>query len=73
MRPDYSRSSEFAHLVGKATFDPEFAEKLEMDPEAALRHIGIEPTDEVLGALDEVDISAIRDLAIALGDEQGVV
>lgn len=73
MKPEKSQSSEFAHLVGKAAFDPAFAQQLGEDPASALRQIGIEPTEEVLQALQEVDLDSIRQLAGALGDERGIV
>jgi hypothetical protein len=73
VKPERGESSEFAHLVGKAAFDPAFARRLEEDPASALRHIGIEPTDEVLGALKQIDFDSIKQLAGALGDERGIV
>lgn len=65
--------SQFTYLVGKAAFDPTFAERLRTDPEEALRQAGIEPTDEVLDALDEVNLDSIERLAGALGDDRGIV
>lgn len=73
MREATSGESHFAHLVGKAAFDPAFARQLRNEPAEALRAIGIEPTDEVLGALEEVDFDSIEALAGALGDERGIV
>lgn len=63
----------FSYLVGKAAFDPEFAKALESDPNEALRSIGIEPTDEIIGALRRIDTGAIKELAAAFDDPRGVV
>lgn len=73
MRQAMGAGSDFSHLVGKAAFDPAFARRLREDPAGALRDIGIEPDDEVLAALEEVDIESIEALAEALGDERGIV
>ena len=66
-------TSAFAQLVGKAAFDPMFARRLREDPAEALRDVGIVPTDEVLAALEDVDLNSIEALAGALGDERGIV
>ena len=68
-----SAQPEFAHLVGKAAFDPVFARRLREEPAEALREIGIEPTQEVLSALEAVDLHSIEQLAGALGDDRGIV
>lgn len=73
MREPMGGRSDFAHLVGKAAFDPAFARRLREAPSEALRDIGIEPTEEVLTALEEVDLDSIEALAGALGDERGIV
>jgi hypothetical protein len=73
MRDPMGGSSDFAHLVGKAAFDPVFARRLRENPSEALRGVGIEPTDEVLAALGDVDLDSIEALAGALGDERGIV
>ena len=65
--------SDFAYLVGKAAFDPVFARQLREDAATALRDIGIEPTEEVLAVLGDVDFDSIEALAGALGDERGIV
>lgn len=73
MRDSMGASSDFNHLVGKAAFDPAFARRLRQEPAEALREIGIHPTEEILTALEEVDLASIEALAGALGDERGIV
>ena len=51
------RTEGIESIIGKAAFDDAFAEALKEDPEAALRGIGIEPTDEMLEALGENGLS----------------
>ena len=71
--PDESNPAGFSYLVGKAALDPAFARALAEDPAAALRSIGIEPTDEILAALDGIDTNAIKDLAEAMDAPRGIV
>jgi hypothetical protein len=71
--PDETNPSDFSSLVGKAALDPNFARALAEDPASALRSIGIEPTDEVLEALDGIDTDAIKSLAEALDGQRGIV
>jgi hypothetical protein len=71
--PDESNPAGFSFLVGKAALEPDFARALGEDPAAALRSIGIEPTDEILAALDGIDTDAIKDLAEALDGQRGIV
>ena len=71
--PDESSPAGFSILVGKAALDPDFARALAEDPAAALRSIDIEPTDEILAALDGIDTDAIKDLAEALDGQRGIV
>lgn len=42
-------------VAGKALADPEFRQKLLDDPEGAVKGAGIELTDELLQALNEMD------------------
>lgn len=58
---------DFSYFVNKAMFDPKFAETLERDPKQALRDIGIEPTDAILKALEDIDTEQIQKLAAAFG------
>jgi hypothetical protein len=65
--------SDFHTLVGKAIAEPSFAEALVKDPKPTLAEIGIEPTDEMLKALQEVDVEAMKRLAVAFGDDKAAV
>ena len=71
--PDDTNSSAFSFLVGKAALEPEFARSLAEDPASALRSIGIEPTAEILEALDGIDTDAIKNLAEAFDGQRGIV
>jgi hypothetical protein len=62
--------SDFQTLVGKALSDESFAAALVRDPEATLRGAGIEPTPEILEALQGVDVEAIKQLAAAFGEDK---
>jgi hypothetical protein len=62
--------SDFETLVGKALADEEFAAAVVENPEAALRQAGIEPTDEMLEALNGIDVEAVKNLAAAFGEDQ---
>ena len=59
----------FEYLAGKVLFDPEFAQALMQDPAQALESIGIEPTPELLDALENVDVSSL--MAVAEAFETG--
>lgn len=56
-------------LVGRALSDNRFAETLLENPETVLRENGIEPTNEMIEALSEIDIEGMRMLAAAFGEE----
>ena len=43
------------------------------NPEAALREAGIEPTDEILDALEGVDVESVQKLAAAMGEEKAAI
>lgn len=73
VQPGDTNPSGFSFLVGKAALDPDFARDLAEDPANALRSIGIEPTDEILGALEGIDTDAIKTLAEALDGQRGIV
>jgi len=68
---DRDTSADLGSVVGKAAFDEAFAEALASDPAAALRSIGIEPTDEMLAALAEIDAESIQRLAKAFEPQPG--
>lgn len=62
--------SDFQALVGKALSDEAFAKKLVESPEEALKEAGVEPTEEVLDALEGLDVESVKKLAAAFGDDQ---
>jgi len=64
---------DLSRVVGKAAADPEFAEKLLANPEEALRSIGIEPTEEMVDALRDVDADSLRRIADAFEPQPGAV
>lgn len=59
----------FEYLASKAIFDPAFVEALLEDPTQALESIGIEPTPELLDAIEKVDVDSI--MAVAEAFETG--
>ncbi|MGQ0602166.1 MAG: Os1348 family NHLP clan protein [Anaerolineales bacterium] len=61
---------DFQTLVGKAMSDEQFAQALASNPEKALKDAGIQPTPEMLEALQGVDAAAIQKLARAFGDQK---
>jgi len=62
--------SDFATLVSKALNDEEFRSALTADPAGTLSANGIEPTDEMVAAIQNLDSEAIRKLAHAFGTQQ---
>lgn len=56
-------------LVGRALSDDRFAESLLENPETVLRENGIEPTVEMIEALNDIDVEGMRMLAAAFGEE----
>jgi hypothetical protein len=56
-------------LVGRALSDYSFAESLLADPEKVLQENGIEPTDEIIEALNDIDVEGLQKLATAFGEE----
>ena len=65
--------ADLSRVVGKAASDPEFAEELLANPEDALRSIGIEPTEEMIAALRDVDVDSLRRVAEAFEPQPGAV
>jgi hypothetical protein len=61
--------SDIQTLVGRALSDDSFAETLLANPETVLQENGIEPTDEIVEALNEIDVEELRKLAAAFGEE----
>lgn len=66
-------SADIQTLVGKILSDPKFAEALTQNPEQALKDAGIEPTIDLLDALQGVDADSLKNLAAAFGEDQAAV
>ncbi|MCF2151397.1 Os1348 family NHLP clan protein [Desmonostoc muscorum LEGE 12446] len=62
--------SDLQAVVGRVLSDESFAQRLVESPEATLREVGVEPTPEVLEALQGVDIQAMQQLAAAFGQDK---
>jgi len=62
--------ADFEKLVHKAMNDESFAQSLVDNPETALRSEGIEPTPEMLDALNGVDAGSIKQLAATFGENK---
>ena len=62
--------SDLNTLVGRALTDESFVQALVDDPESTLRAAGIEPTDEILAALRDVDVEMVKHLAAAFGTDR---
>ena len=60
---------DFHVFATKGLFDRAFAQKLMDDPASALEEIGIEPTEEILEALKNIDPDPIMNLAELFGSE----
>ncbi len=65
--------TDLARVVGKAAADPEFAESLLADPAAALRSIGIDPTEAMVAAIRDLDADSLRRVAEAFEPQPGAV
>ena len=72
MTDDRESKEELEAVIGKAAFDASFAEELVADPAAALRTMGIEPTDEMLEALSAIDAESLKRLAKAFEPQPGI-
>lgn len=57
-------------IVGKALTDRAFCSALIAEPEKTLRANGIEPTTEMVEALEALDETAVQKLAAAFKKEQ---
>ncbi|MGB8700584.1 MAG: Os1348 family NHLP clan protein [Thermosynechococcaceae cyanobacterium] len=62
--------SDFQTLVGRALSDENFAKSLVESPEATLREAGVEPSAEILEALQGIDLEGVKSLAAAFGDDK---
>jgi hypothetical protein len=65
--------SDFETLVGKALSDEAFAAALVKNPEPTLREMGIEPTAEMMEALQGIDVEAVQKLAAAFGEDKAAM
>jgi hypothetical protein len=57
-------------IVGKALTDRQFCSALIAEPEKTLRAHGVEPTQEMIEALEALDEAAVQKLAAAFKKEQ---
>ena len=60
-------------LIERVLNDDAFVEELLGTPEKTLRESGVEPTAEILDALNGLDIDAIRKLAASFDDENAAL
>ena len=60
-------------LVGKILSDEKFATDLAKSPEETLKEAGIEPTIDLLEALQGVDAESLRKLAASFGEHQAAL
>jgi hypothetical protein len=60
-------------LVGKILSDEKFAANLAKDPEETLKEAGIEPTIDLLEALQGVDAESLQKLAASFGEHQAAL
>ena len=49
------RTSKFEKLMNKVMAEPAFGKRLYQNPHAALREVGIKPTDAIVGALRDAN------------------
>jgi hypothetical protein len=60
-------------LVGKILEDQEFAKSLAKNPQETLEKAGIEPTIDLLEALNGVDAKSLQQLATSFGDQKAAL
>ena len=60
-------------LVGKILEDQDFAKALAEKPREALEEAGIEPTIDLLDALNGVDAESLQKLAANFGEQQAAL
>ncbi len=66
-------SADLQLLVGKILSDEDFAAALVDNPEKTLNKAGIEPTVDLLEALQDVDVESLKDLAASFGENKAAV
>ena len=60
-------------LVGKIMEDQEFTKALAENPKQTLEEAGIEPTIDLLEALNGVDAESLQQLATSFGDQKAAL
>lgn len=68
-----SDATDLQALVGKILSDEKFAEALAKNPEQTLKDAGIDPTIDLIEALQGVDAESLKSLAGAFGENQAAV
>lgn len=66
-------SADIQRLVNKIMTDEAFARALAENPEATLKEAGIEPTIDLLEALQDVDAESLQKLAATFDEEQAAL
>ena len=66
-------SDDIQLLVGKILSDENFAQALVEDPEKVLQENGIEPSIDLLQALEGVDADSLKKLAAAFNGNQAAL
>ncbi len=66
-------SADLQLLVGRILSDENFAKALAQNPEQALKEAGIEPTVDLVEALNGVDAESLQKLAASFGENQAAV
>ena len=62
-------SAELQALIGKVLSDEKLARSLAENPEQTLRDNGVEPTAEIIEALQAVDANQVQKLAAAFSSK----
>ncbi len=66
-------AADLQHLIGKILSDKEFARSLAENPEETLQEAGIEPTIDLLEALQGVDANSLQELAAAFDEKKAAL
>lgn len=67
-----AREMTFDELVEKALHDPRFRKGLIKDPRGALESQGVQATDEMVEALDQVDYASLTRVAEEFGRDEDI-
>jgi len=62
--------SDLQVVVGRILSDESFAQRLVESPKATLREVGVDPTPELLEALQGLDLQALQQLTAAFGEDK---